>query len=129
MRIDIEQRVGLFLDIEGFCRITDRSTMRARSPILRVNLLPGLANAACAVLVIGGADDPVTPIGEQPEIAAARPSRWVKFHAFANAGHGVRREWPEKTSALLKRFIAAPRQQFSSTGYLRDRSTGRIRSE
>ena len=77
-------------------------------PLRRLNLLPGLARAACPVLVIGGEDDPVTPIDDQRDIAAALPPQWVEFHAVPGAGHGVWHERPDETFALLRRFITAP---------------------
>jgi proline iminopeptidase len=77
----------------------------SRDALPQLNLLPGLARAACPVLVLGGEDDPVTPIEDQRDIAAALPPQWVEFHAFPRAGHGVWREWPEETFALLRRFI------------------------
>ena len=73
----------------------------------RLDLLPGLANARCPVLVIGGEDDPVTPIDDQREIADALPAGLAEFHAFPGAGHGVWRDRPAEALALLRRFIAA----------------------
>ena len=77
-------------------------------PLRQINLLPGLANAACPVLVIGGEDDPATPIEDQRDIAAALPPQWAEFHAVPGAGHGVWRERPEETFELLRRFMQAP---------------------
>lgn len=71
-----------------------------------VNTLPGLARAACPVLVMGGEDDPVTPIEDQHDIAAALPPQWVRFERFAGAGHGVWRDRPEAAMALLRDFVA-----------------------
>lgn len=73
----------------------------------QVNLLPGLARAACPVLVLGGEEDPVTPIEDQRDIAAALPVQWVEFHAIAGAGHGIWRDRPDEAMQLLRRFIGA----------------------
>lgn len=73
----------------------------------RIDLLPGLARAQCPVLVIGGEDDPVTPIDDQRDIAAALPAHCVEFHAFAGAGHGVDHDREAEFMALVRRFIAA----------------------
>jgi len=73
----------------------------------RIDLLPGLAHARCPVLVIGGEDDPVTPIDDQRDIAAALPAHCVEFHAFAGAGHGVDHDREAEFIALLRRFITA----------------------
>ena len=75
------------------------------APLRALDLLPGLARARCPVLVMGGEDDPVTPIDDQRDIAAALPERFVEFHAFAGAGHGVWRDRPVDALALLRRFI------------------------
>lgn len=79
-----------------------------RTELPHLNLLPGLAHAACPVLVMGGEDDPVTPIDDQRDIAAAMPAQWVEFHAVSRAGHGIWRDQPEQALALLRRFIATP---------------------
>ncbi len=77
----------------------------SRDELPQVALLPGLARAACPVLVIGGADDPVTPIEDQRDIAAALPREWVRFVEFPKAGHGVWRDEPQQAMALLREFI------------------------
>lgn len=70
-----------------------------------LNLLPGLARAQCPVLVIGGEDDPVTPIDDQRDIAAALPAQWSELHAFSGAGHGVDHDHEAEFMALIRRFI------------------------
>jgi pimeloyl-ACP methyl ester carboxylesterase len=72
-----------------------------------MNLLPGLARAQCPVLVMAGQADPVTPIEDAQEIAAALPPQWVQFERFADAGHGVWRDRPQAALAVLRRFIEA----------------------
>jgi len=59
------------------------------APLRDLDLLPGLAGVRCPVLVIGGEEDPVTPIDDQRDIVAALPAGLVEFHAFPGAGHGV----------------------------------------
>jgi len=77
-----------------------------RSELPQVDLLAGLARAACPVLVLGGEDDPVTPIEDQCDIAAALPRDLVRFERFAGAGHGVWRDRPDEALAVLREFIA-----------------------
>ena len=123
MRIEIELGVRLFVDIEGLGlplynptpsppermqrTVLDIDILNSWSgePLRTLDLLPGLANARCPVLVIGGEEDPVTPIDDQRDIAAALPPGLAEFHAFAGAGHGVWRDRPVEALALLRRFI------------------------
>ncbi|WP_077034971.1 alpha/beta fold hydrolase [Pelomonas sp. KK5] len=79
-----------------------------REELPHVHLLPGLARAACPVLVVGGADDPITPIEDQRDIAAALPAELVRYVEFTGAGHGVWRDRPAEAMALLREFILAP---------------------
>jgi proline iminopeptidase len=72
-----------------------------------MNLLPGLANVRCPTLVLGGEIDPVCPIEMQAEIAAALPREHVRFERFANCGHGVFRDDPERGFEVIRKFILA----------------------
>jgi len=74
---------------------------------LRFNLLPALAGIRCPTLVLGGEDDPITPIGDAEDIAAALPAQWVRFERFANCGHGVFRDAPERAFAVIREFLLA----------------------
>jgi pimeloyl-ACP methyl ester carboxylesterase len=69
------------------------------------DLRTDLARAACPVLVLGGELDPVCPIAGSEEIAAALPKEWVQFERFANCGHGVFRDDPASSMAVLREFI------------------------
>ncbi|MBS0445483.1 MAG: alpha/beta hydrolase [Proteobacteria bacterium] len=70
-----------------------------------MNLLPGLAAAACPVLVMAGELDPVCPLDDAKDIVAALPAQWVQFAKFANAGHGAWRDEPDAALAELRRFL------------------------
>ena len=72
----------------------------------RLDLLPGLARAQCPVLVLAGEDDPVCPLDDMQEIAAALPQQWVQFVSFPGVGHGAWRDDPEAAYPVLRRFIA-----------------------
>jgi proline iminopeptidase len=72
-----------------------------------MNLLPGLARAECPVLVMAGALDPVCPLADAQDIAAALPARWMQLASFANSGHGAWRDEPEAAFARLREFILA----------------------
>ena len=69
------------------------------------NMLADLKRIACPTLVLGGEDDPMTPIASQLDIAAALPQHLVRFERFANAGHGVAPDAPEPAIAIIRNFI------------------------
>ena len=68
------------------------------------NLLADLGRVQCPTLVIGGEDDPMTPIECQADIAAALPSHLVRFERFAGCGHAVVPDAPE---AALQRSASS----------------------
>ncbi len=70
-----------------------------------MNLLRGLANAKCPVLVMVGEDDPVCPVADAQDIAAALPPQWMQYRAFPNVGHGAWRDDADAAFAELRRFI------------------------
>lgn len=70
-----------------------------------MDLLPGLARATCPVLVMAGELDPVCPLADSQDIAAALPPGLVQLATFAGSGHGAWRDEPEAAFALLRRFI------------------------
>jgi pimeloyl-ACP methyl ester carboxylesterase len=70
-----------------------------------MDLLPGLAQARCPVLVMAGALDPVCPLDDARDIAAALPPAWSRLQTFARSGHGAWRDEPDAAFALLRRFI------------------------
>jgi pimeloyl-ACP methyl ester carboxylesterase len=72
-----------------------------------MNLLPGLAAAQCPVLVMAGDEDPVTPVADALDIAAALPPQHVQLARFAGCGHGVWRDDPDAAMAVLRQFITA----------------------
>jgi proline iminopeptidase len=72
-----------------------------------MNLLPGLARIKCPTLVMGGEDDPITPIADSEDIVAALPRPLVRFERFAAAGHGIVNDAPERFLAVVREFITA----------------------
>ena len=69
------------------------------------NLLPALPRVQCPTLVMGGEDDPMTPIECQADIVAALPAHLVRFERFANCGHAVLPDAPERGMAVIRDFI------------------------
>ena len=80
----------------------------ARGEQRTMDLLPGLARVQCPVLVMAGEQDPVTPLADAQEIAAAIPAPWGRLVTFAGAGHGAWRDEPEAAMAAIRGFIAEP---------------------
>ncbi|HRD97383.1 MAG TPA: alpha/beta hydrolase [Rubrivivax sp.] len=72
----------------------------------QMQLLPGLAQVQCPVLVMAGEQDPVTPLADAQEIAAAIPAPWGRLVTFPRAGHGAWRDQPEEALAVLRDFVA-----------------------
>ncbi len=73
----------------------------------RFDFRPKLKDVDCPTLVLGGDLDPVTPLADSEDIAAALPARLVRFETFIGAGHGVGRDQPDRYFALLREFLAA----------------------
>jgi len=72
------------------------------------NLLPALSRVQCPTLVLGGEEDPMTPIECQADIAASLPAHLVRFERFPGCGHAVFPDAPERAMAVIRDFIAAP---------------------
>ena len=70
-----------------------------------IDFLPALARIQCPTLVLGGEDDPTTPIEDQADIAAAIPSHLVEFHRFPDCGHGAYRDCPDQAIPLIRSFV------------------------
>ena len=71
-----------------------------------LDLRPGLAAVRCPVLVMAGAQDPVCPLADAEEIAAALPAPWGRLEVFAASGHGAWRDEPEAAFASIRAFVA-----------------------
>jgi pimeloyl-ACP methyl ester carboxylesterase len=80
--------VRLFFDVEGAKLVPDGPAMREKP-----------------TLVLGGEDDPMHPIESQADIAAALPADLVQFERFANCGHAVVPDAPERAMAVIRDFI------------------------
>ena len=70
------------------------------------DLLSTLQRVRCPTLVLGGDEDPMTPIECQADIAAALPAHLVRFERFPGCGHGVITDAPERALAVIRDFIA-----------------------
>ena len=73
----------------------------------KIDLLPDLGRIKCPTLVMGGEDDPITPIADSEDIAAALPKELVRFERFPATGHGIVRDAPERFIQVLKEFVTS----------------------
>ena len=64
-----------------------------------------LANIQCPTLVIGGEDDPITPISRSELLAACIPQPLARLVRVPNAGHGVHNDDPRLAMKILREFI------------------------
>jgi pimeloyl-ACP methyl ester carboxylesterase len=71
-----------------------------------LNLRPGLEKAQCPVLVMVGEDDPVCPLEDALEIAAALPPELMQLARFPGVGHGPWRDDPAAAFKVLRGFIS-----------------------
>lgn len=74
------------------------------------NLFPALSQLQSPTLVLGGEEDPMTPIECQADIAAALPAQLVRFERFPECGHAVLPDAPERAMAVIRDFIAGGRK-------------------
>jgi pimeloyl-ACP methyl ester carboxylesterase len=72
------------------------------------NLIPDLPRVQCPTLVMGGEEDPMTPIECQADIAAALPPHLVRFERFHGCGHAVVPDAPDAALAMIRNFIMGP---------------------
>jgi proline iminopeptidase len=73
---------------------------------LTFNILGDLKRIQCPTLVLGGDDDPMTPIECQTEIAQAVPKHLVQFVRYPNCGHGVVPDIGEPALQVIRDFVA-----------------------
>jgi proline-specific peptidase len=73
----------------------------------RFDMMAGLSRVTCPTLVVGGEDDPMTPIEAQADIASALPRQLARFERFPDCGHGIVADAPEQYIALIGDFVTA----------------------
>lgn len=71
--------------------------------IHRFDLGPELAAIRAQTLILGGELDPITTAEDVRELAGAIPGALLEM--FTDAGHGVFRERPAETLALIRNFV------------------------
>jgi proline iminopeptidase len=73
-----------------------------------MNLLPALAGVRCKALILAGEDDPITPVEDSIDIAAALPAPLARLVRFPGCGHGVFRDDRKAAFAEIRGFLAEP---------------------
>jgi pimeloyl-ACP methyl ester carboxylesterase len=74
-----------------------------RAALNRQDARPLLAGIDCPTLVVGGADDPWSPVQQQAEIAAAIPR--AELAIISECGHMVAVEQPAELNRLLRDWL------------------------
>lgn len=73
----------------------------------RFDLTGDLGRIRCPTLVLAGEEDPITPVEDALDIAAALPPESVRLDRFAGCGHGVFRDQPAPALTRLREFISS----------------------
>jgi pimeloyl-ACP methyl ester carboxylesterase len=74
-----------------------------RTEGLAVDLFGELPAIRCPTLVLGGELDPITPVADSEDIAAAIPH--AELRIVEGAGHGVFRDKPDEAVAIIREFL------------------------
>ncbi len=77
----------------------------AKGEFARMDFRAALAGVTCPTLVMAGDSDPITPMAFSETIVASLPPALVQFERFADCGHGIVRDAPERHFELLRTFI------------------------
>lgn len=89
--------------------ITKLDMMRhfSTGEIKTMDAVAALAKVHCPTLILAGAYDPVTPVVCAQQIADSLPKGVAKLEVFADAGHGVHRDQPDRAEAVMRAFLNA----------------------
>ena len=74
-----------------------------RNEAFDIDLLPELRAIRSPTLVLGGELDPITPVADAEDIAAAIPN--AELRVFEGAGHGVFRDKPAEALEVIREFV------------------------
>lgn len=73
----------------------------------RMDFREALGTVTCPVLLMAGECDPITPFAFNEEIAQHLPAGHVQFERFADCGHGIVEDDPERYFRTIREFILA----------------------
>jgi pimeloyl-ACP methyl ester carboxylesterase len=77
----------------------------ATGEFAQMDFRAALARVACPTLVMAGDRDPITPMALSETIVAHLPPHLVRFERFADCGHGIVNDAPQRHFAVLREFI------------------------
>ena len=77
----------------------------ASEPDASTRVLFQLAGVRCPVLVMAGARDPICPVEDSHEIAAAIPAPWGRPAVFEHSRHGAWRDEADAAFVALREFV------------------------
>ena len=86
---------------------TEITSFFFQGEIRTFNLLPELKRIKCPTLVTVGDMDPITPMQNSEDIAAAIPGGLARLECFKGAGHGVQRDKPSEFDRVVRGFLAS----------------------
>ena len=66
-----------------------------------------LGEVTCPLLVLGGEDDPASPVSSTRRATTAARQPALELEIFEGVGHGVFRQSPERAFALLRDFLSS----------------------
>jgi pimeloyl-ACP methyl ester carboxylesterase len=69
------------------------------------DFLPALSRVKCRTLVLSGEDDPITPLADGQDLAAALPAATTRFERFAGCGHPVYEDDEDRCFATIREFL------------------------
>lgn len=96
---------------EWFTRIVGRPEVTRwfsdpQGEMHRFDFRAGLAQLACPVLLMGGSDDPMVPIENLYELAAALQAAGPRVEVFEGGRHILAHDAPERFFALMRDFLS-----------------------
>ena len=71
-----------------------------------MNLFPEIGRIRCPTLILGGELDPITPVADLEDLAAAMPGS--RLETFPEAGHRFLLDRPGEALACIREFIGTP---------------------
>ena len=72
-----------------------------------MNLFPEIGRIRCPTLMLGGELDPITPVSDLEDLAAAIPGS--RLEVFPGAGHKHLADRPSEALAIIREFVAPRR--------------------